>query len=182
MCIRDRYNEKVYPFWSLPKFMDVTYEYAYSFEKELVIPLEKLYKNKSNGRIAYLCVTNRDNWIPIDWTEYDAQHLAFRNVRNGTLMRVATYENGTLNFLTDPFYVDKQKNEQHYFSVEGDTQDVVLYAKLSLIHIFLYNIEALAADDEYPLVSHCYGSGTLDCPVTHRKVEYIAGGLSLIHI
>ena len=91
-----QYNEKVYPFWSLPKFMDVTYEYAYSFEKELVIPLEKLYKNKSNGRIAYLCVTNRDNWIPIDWTEYDAQHLAFRNVRNGTLMRVATYENGTL--------------------------------------------------------------------------------------
>ncbi len=27
-----------------PKFMDVTYEYAYSFEKELVIPLEKLYR------------------------------------------------------------------------------------------------------------------------------------------
>lgn len=47
-------------------------------------------------------------------------------------MRVATYENGTLNFLTDPFYVDKQKNEQHYFSVEGDTQDVVLYAKCNI--------------------------------------------------
>ena len=127
-----QYNEKVYPFWSLPKFMDVTYEYAYSFEKELVIPLEKLYKNKSNGRIAYLCVTNRDNWIPVDWTEFDAQHLAFRNVRRGTLMRVATYENGTLNFLTDPFYVDKQKKEQHYFSIEGNTQDVVLYAKCNI--------------------------------------------------
>ena len=47
-------------------------------------------------------------------------------------MRVATYENGALNFLTDPFYVDKQKNEQHYFSVEGDTQDVVLYAKCNI--------------------------------------------------
>ena len=40
-----KYNERVYPFWSLPKFRDVTYEYAYSFEKELAIPLEKLYKN-----------------------------------------------------------------------------------------------------------------------------------------
>lgn len=34
--------------------------------------------------------------------------------------------------MTDPFYVDKQKNEQHYFSVEGDTQDVVLYAKCNI--------------------------------------------------
>lgn len=127
-----KYNEKVYSFWSLPKFMDVTYEYAYSFEKELVIPLEKLYRNQCSGRIAYLCVTNRDNWIPVDWTEFDAQHLAFRNVRRGTLMRVATYENGTLNFLTDPFYVDKQKKEQHYFSIEGNTQDVVLYAKCNI--------------------------------------------------
>ena len=47
-------------------------------------------------------------------------------------MRVATYENGTLNFLTDPFYVDKQKKEQHYFSIEGNTQDVVLYAKCNI--------------------------------------------------
>ena len=39
---------------------------------------------------------------------------------------------GTLNFLTDPFYVDKQKKEQHYFSIEGNTQDVVLYAKCNI--------------------------------------------------
>ena len=56
-----------------------------------------------------------------------------------------------------------------YFASHKSGQSVLL----------LYNIEALAADDEYPLVSHCYGSGTLDCPVTHRKVEYIAGGYSL---
>ena len=56
-----------------------------------------------------------------------------------------------------------------YFASHKSWQSVLL----------LYNIEALAADDEYPLVSHCYGSGTLDCPVTHRKVEYVAGGYSL---
>lgn len=44
-----QYNEKVYPFWSLPKFMDVTYEYAYSFEKELVIPLENFIRIKVMG-------------------------------------------------------------------------------------------------------------------------------------
>ena len=74
-----KYNEKgIFILESARKFMDVTYEYAYSFEKELVIPLEKLYRNQCSGRIAYLCVTNRDNWIPVDWTEFDAQHLAFQ--------------------------------------------------------------------------------------------------------
>lgn len=34
--------------------------------------------------------------------------------------------------MTDPFYVDKQKKEQHYFSIEGNTQDVVLYAKCNI--------------------------------------------------
>ena len=43
-----------------------------------------------------------------------------------------------------------------YFASHKSGQSVLL----------LYNIEALAADDEYPLVSH-------------RKVEYIAGGYSL---
>ena len=40
------YGEEVYPFWRLPKFTDVTYGYGYNLKKELVIPLEKLYKTK----------------------------------------------------------------------------------------------------------------------------------------
>lgn len=45
-----KYNERVYPFWSLPKFRDVTYEYAYSFEKELAIPLENFIRMKVKGK------------------------------------------------------------------------------------------------------------------------------------
>lgn len=87
-----QYGEKVHPFWHIPKFKDVTFDYAYSYQKNLVIPLEKQYKEKRSGRIAYLCASNRDRWIPVDWTEYDAGHLAFRYVRKGAVLRVATYE------------------------------------------------------------------------------------------
>lgn len=127
-----KYGEEVYPFWRLPKFIDATYGYTYSFKKELIVPLEKLYKGKRKGKIAYLCASDRDSWVPIDWTEYNAGHLVFRYVRKGSSMRVATYEDGELNFLTDPFYIDKQNNETHYYSVEEDTQDVVLYAKYNI--------------------------------------------------
>ncbi|WP_307996931.1 transglutaminase domain-containing protein [Bacteroides congonensis] len=127
-----KYGEEVYPFWRLPKFTDVTYGYGYSFKKELVIPLEKQYKTKRSGKIAYLCVSERDRWTPVDWTAYDAGHLVFQYVRNGSFMRVATYENGTLCFLTDPFYVDKQSNEICYYPAGKEKEDVVLYAKCDI--------------------------------------------------
>lgn len=127
-----KYGEEVYPFWRLPKFTDVTYGYGYNFKKELVIPLEKQYKTKRSGKIAYLCVSDRDRWTPVDWTVYDAGHLAFQYVRKGSFMRVATYENGELCFLTDPFYADKQNDEIHYYPVGKERQDVVLYAKCNI--------------------------------------------------
>ena len=98
-------------------------EYGYYLKEELVIPLEKQYKVKRSRKIAYLCVSDRDRWTPVDWTEYDAGHLAFRYVRKGTFMRAATYENGVLCFLTDPFYIDKQSNEICYYPVTIEKQD-----------------------------------------------------------
>lgn len=127
-----KYGEEIYPFWHLPKFLDVTHNYSYRFSKELIIPQERLYKNYRKGKIAYLCISNRDKWVPIDWTEYNASHLSFKNVRNGAIMRVATYEDGLLCYLTDPFYVERNNNEAYYYSVGNKKRDVVLYAKCDI--------------------------------------------------
>ena len=40
------------------------------------------------------------------------------------------------------------------------------------------NIEALAADEQ-DVPTNCWGSGSVDCPVTKVKVEYVATGYSL---
>ena len=128
-----QYGEEVYPFWHIPKFKDVTFDYAFSYQKELTIPLAKQYKNERSGRkIAYLCASRRDCWIPVDWTEYDAGHLVFRYVRNGAVLRVATYEDGVLSFLTDPFYMDRETNVPYYYSLGEEKQDIVLYAKSTI--------------------------------------------------
>ena len=44
------------------------------------------------------------------------------------------------------------------------------YNKLQNV-ILLNNVEALAAD-ESPMVT-CFGSGSVDCPINHKKVEYV---------
>lgn len=126
------FGEEVYPFWRVPKFIDVTQSYAYHYKKELLIPPSKLYKEKRDGKIAYLCISSRNNWVPIDWAEYDTDKLTFRNLKKGTTVRVATYEKGILHFVTDPFYVDKETNEICFYSVDKEKHDVVLYSKYNL--------------------------------------------------
>lgn len=44
--------------------------------------------------------------------------------------------------------------------------------------LILNNIEAIASD-EHADRTKCYGTGSLDCPVTHTKVRDILGGYSL---
>lgn len=126
------YGEELYPFWRLPKFKDVTHGYAQYYKKEMKIPSEQIYKEKCDGKIAYLCLSSRDRWIPVDWTEYDRNNLVFRNLKKSSMMRVATYENGALHFVTDPFIVDGWTNKSHYYSAGEEKQDVVLYAKSNI--------------------------------------------------
>lgn len=126
------YGEELYPFWRLPKFKDVTHGYAQYYKKEMKIPSERIYKEKRDGKIAYLCLSSRDRWIPVDWTEYDRNNLVFRNLKKSSIMRVATYENGSLHFVTDPFIVDGWTNKSHYYSAGEEKQDVVLYAKSNI--------------------------------------------------
>lgn len=45
--------------------------------------------------------------------------------------------------------------------------------------LLLYNIEALAANGEHANTGYCFGTGTVDCPVSHDKVEFVASGYSL---
>lgn len=50
--------------------------------------------------------------------------------------------------------------------------------KNNLESLMLENIDALASG-EWGANPKCYGSGSVDCPVTHVKVKYVMSGYSL---
>lgn len=50
--------------------------------------------------------------------------------------------------------------------------------KVELNPLLLDNIEALASN-ESAQATYCYGSGSVDCPITHTKVEYVIKGYGL---
>lgn len=51
--------------------------------------------------------------------------------------------------------------------------------KNKLGDLILENIDALASDDEWGYNVECWGSGSVDCPITHVKVKFVAEGYSL---
>lgn len=125
-------DEVVYPFWAQPRFVDVTDLYTPFCKEKFKIPESKLYPGKRNGQIAYLCCSFRKGWLPVDWTKHDGGNLEFHQIQKGSIMRVATYEDGNLYFLSDPFDVDQWTNELQFYPGNGEKQDMVLYAKYSL--------------------------------------------------
>lgn len=123
---------ELYPFWRVPSFIDISYRYAFYYKELLKIPSSKIYKRKIKSKIAYLCVSSRNNWIPVDWTEYDVGNLCFKDIRKGAIMRVAVYEDNMLLFVTDPFRMDKKTNELFFYSCSEEKQNLILYAKYTL--------------------------------------------------
>lgn len=95
-------GEEIYPFWSLPKFTDITHVYGKHYLEQVRIPVSRLYNTPTKGRIAYLCLSYRKKWIPVDRTVYKRGQLIFNKLRKGSVMRIATYENKELEVIGTP--------------------------------------------------------------------------------
>ncbi len=95
-------GEEIYPFWSLPKFTDITHVYGRHYLEQVRIPVSRLYNTPTKGKIAYLCLSYRKRWIPVDRTVYKRGQLIFNKLRKGSVMRIATYENKELEVIGTP--------------------------------------------------------------------------------
>lgn len=131
-------GEEIYPFWSLPKFTDITHVYGRHYLEQVRIPVSRLYNTPTKGRIAYLCLSYRKRWIPVDRTVYKRGQLIFNKLRKGSVMRIATYENKELVYLTDPFYIDKNTNELHFYTCGKQMKEITLYSKYQLTNDELF--------------------------------------------
>ncbi len=50
--------------------------------------------------------------------------------------------------------------------------------KAQLNSVLFVNVEALATP-EYDMPHHCWGTGSVDCPISKVNVKYVASGYSL---
>ncbi len=121
----------VVPFFRHPRFTDVTFPYTEAFSKKLEIPSFALYPGTPRSRIAYLCASRRMDWEPVAWADFSDESLVFTDIQKGSVMRVATYEQGKLRYWTDPFEVS-MSGKFRFFTPSDSVRDVTLFAKYTL--------------------------------------------------
>lgn len=112
------------------RFYDVTELYSNSFMK-LTIPGSLLYTHEKKNQLVFLCAPAWLQWVPVDWCKSRKNKPLTFDIDAGCVLRLATFENGKLDFITDPFFVNKQTKDLEIYKPE-DRGSVTLFSKFSI--------------------------------------------------
>lgn len=122
----------VWPTFKKSFFKDVTNEYISGDTHAIVIPLKELNATFQKDDPVYLCLSNKQEWQPVDFTFIERDSIRFDNVEGGVVGLLAAWGEKGLTPLSDPFLINKTTNELHFFTSKGVPQDITLYAKYHL--------------------------------------------------
>jgi hypothetical protein len=117
------------PFSISPRVIDVTAPYAEYYVRYLKIPTSRLYRNRIDSKLVYLCSSREMDWQVVDWTPFNKDSITFENIQTDVVLRLAVWENKQMIFLSDPFLVDRLSSEISYFNGNGAHKDIRLYTK-----------------------------------------------------
>ena len=118
------------------RFYDVTELYSYSFMK-LTIPDNLLYTHEKKNKLVFLCAPAWLQWVPVDWCKPGKNKPLTFDIDAGCVLRLATFENGKLNFITDPFFVNKQTKDLEIYKPEN-RGNVTLFSKFSIESEYMF--------------------------------------------
>ena len=110
--------EELYPTFRYPCLEDVTAVYAGKQNYTVQISPERIYPSVRSGEMLYLCSSCKMDWIPIAWCRAGQEGAVFKDLEGQMVFRVASYEEGSLRFRTDPFILERTNGEVR-FSFSG---------------------------------------------------------------
>lgn len=137
-------KNEIPPIFRFPKFKDVTDVYADGLLiPEIVIEESALMENTDKSKPYYLCIPQKQKWIPVDYCILKNGHLVFRNFKAGTVICIAQYHHGEMIPSTLPMrtYLKSGKAKLVPFEPEKQIMKAVFYTKFpSIDEPFLKNM------------------------------------------
>lgn len=122
----------LYPTFRYACLQDVTSVYNDSTIYQIRVSAEDMYNGINQKELVYLCLSNRNQWIPVDFAAMQGKQVCFNNVGAGTVCVVATWDGSTLKVQSDPFLVEKETGELKFYHPRNEKEDIALYAKFYL--------------------------------------------------
>ena len=80
----------------------------------------------------YLCMSSYTDWVPVGWGKISNNRIIINNIEGGVVFCLATYHNGIVYPLSDPFLVDKDTGSITFFEPQNEKRNVVLLHKFNL--------------------------------------------------
>lgn len=124
--------DAIYPSFRMPLFKDVTPVYAGEWNKTLTLPHDVLYSEVSPKDILYLCLSCRNEWIPVAYTHVEKDSIRFRDIEGDVIFRLATWNGEELAMCSDPILFEKTSGKIRYFTPGKEQATVSIYFKYHL--------------------------------------------------
>lgn len=106
-----------------PKFLDVTDIYADGqLMKKVVIEADALLGYTEKARPYYLCIPNRQEWVPVDYAVMQHGKLIFENIKAGTVICIAQSREGKLQPCSYPMRTFGKNGEKRIVAFYGGGQ------------------------------------------------------------
>ena len=126
-------SRSVPPFFSDPHFTDVTGLYTgRNPVRSVLVPDSAWYDRHADLSVVYLCVSQRQGWVPVAWTRYDRKQTRFENVKSDVVFRVACWKEGRLEFQTGPLQVAGLDRKVHRIEAKERQDTVCLLSKYEI--------------------------------------------------
>lgn len=123
----------IWPTFKNPLFKDVTDVYAGDNKRTIVISKDELDIPVNENEPIYLCLSKRQEWQPIDFTFMKKDTIRFDNIEGGVVSLLATWNGKELTLLTDPFLIDIETGQLHFFTPEKKNRKINLHLKYHLM-------------------------------------------------
>lgn len=120
---------QIYPTFRNACLQDVTSVYNDSANYQVTVSADDMYNRIDRNELLYLCLSNRNQWVPVDFALMQGNEVCFRNVGSGVVCTVATWDGNTLQIQSDPFLIEKNTGKMKFYHAGNEKQNVNLYCK-----------------------------------------------------
>lgn len=160
---RKEQTEAVPPVFRRNRVVDVTTEYIPD-AIDVNIDLVREYIN--GHRLAYLCVFNNQQWVPITWGRIQGTHVFFSSVEKEIACAVAIYEDQEYSFASYPFIIGEDDQIRY---IKPDTSELI-----SVMLTRKYGYIGFGSKSHTEMQGGLFqaGNDTLPvCPITLYRIE-----------
>ena len=120
---------RIYPTFRYACLQDVTSVYNDSANYQITISADDMYNRIDRSELLYLCLSDRNQWVPVDFALMQGNEVCFRNVGSDVVCTVATWNGNTLQIQSDPFLIEKNTGKLKFYHAEKERLNVNLYSK-----------------------------------------------------